>query len=526
MERHHLPAVIAVAIWLSSTLIASQGEAPKSAWVSLESGSQKLQIHDGLPQDADFSADSPQLPVAWGTFKNDINESGWAFLQIETNERAKDEVQAYAAGALEAYLTRQLIEYHWTNMFGGYCDSQPEYCRKLEQFLAENNKYSQQQQDLRKNNESFWYMVNLQMKQLTGLSDEFENNALDYSNELTDVPRVQYLNAQGDIQDLEHALGRETDFYSIDQIMACSAVVKVVGDNEGLIFGHDAWFVYRAMLRFQKHYIFPWHLTASQTEPEDVVPGHTWTISSYPGMLMSWDSFYLTSGGLAITETQLLNNNEELQKQVTPSGGIPGWIRAAVASRLATSGEEWVRIMATENGGTANSQNLVVDFKLFTPGQPVSDEVFEMTAQPENIKKYGRYYSYDECPRARMFQRDNGKLTDVDSVVTYLRYNDYKNDPLSRCNCTPPYNPVLAISARTDLLDPNGQYDAPAMNRRAVGGIDAKFVGESGPTWRIQPPFQWSTSGLADSHLGQPDKWQFKPIQHKWEPALRSTSSS
>ncbi|XP_049266803.1 putative phospholipase B-like 2 [Rhipicephalus sanguineus] len=523
--------------------------------------------------------------------------ASWAFLQIETNERAKDEVQAYAAGALEAYLTRQLIEYHWTNMFGGYCDSQPEYCRKLEQFLAENNKYSQQQQDLRKNNESFceeqreaamcssvpevqdWILdwakrVNLQMKQLTGLSDEFENNALDYSNELTDVPRVQYLNAQGDIQDLEHALGRETDFYSIDQIMACSAVVKVVGDNEGLIFGHDAWFVYRAMLRFQKHYIFPWHLTASQTEPEDVVPGHTWTISSYPGMLMSWDSFYLTSGGLAITETQLLNNNEELQKQVTPSGGIPGWIRAAVASRLATSGEEWVRIMATENGGTANSQNLVVDFKLFTPGQPVSDgtlyllermpgfakyedvshglrdkkywpgynvayfpEVFEMTAQPENIKKYGRYYSYDECPRARMFQRDNGKLTDVDSVVTYLRYNDYKNDPLSRCNCTPPYNPVLAISARTDLLDPNGQYDAPAMNRRAVGGIDAKvtsnelfpsleFVGESGPTWRIQPPFQWSTSGLADSHLGQPDKWQFKPIQHKWEPALRSTSSS
>ncbi|KAL1446445.1 hypothetical protein MTO96_028825 [Rhipicephalus appendiculatus] len=278
MERHHVPTVIALAIWLSSTLIASQGEAPKSAWVSLDSGSQKLQIHDGRPQDADFAADSPQLPVAWGTFKNDINESGWAFLQIETNERAKDEVQAYAAGALEAYLTRQLIEYHWTNMFGGYCESQPEYCRKLDQFFADNNKYSQQQQDLQKAQR-----VHLQMKQLTGLSDELENNALDYSRKLKDVPRVQHLNAQGDIQDLEHVLGRDLDLYAIDQIMACSAVVKVVGDNEGLIFGHDAWFVYRAMLRVQKHYIFPWHLTASQTEPEDVVPGHTWTISSYPG---------------------------------------------------------------------------------------------------------------------------------------------------------------------------------------------------------------------------------------------------
>ncbi|KAH7940916.1 hypothetical protein HPB49_008064 [Dermacentor silvarum] len=314
----------------------------------------------------------------------------WAFLQIETNERAKDEVQAYAAGALEAYLTRQLIENHWTNMFGGYCDSQPEYCRDLEQFFAENNKYSQQQQHLRRHNESFWNMVYLQMKQLAGLSDELENKTLDFSNEVSDVPRAQYLNALGDIQDLEHVLGREEDLYSIDQILACSALVKVVGDSEGLYFGHDAWFLYRGMLRFQKHYIFPWHLTALQKEPGD-----------------------------------------------------------------------------------------------------------EMAQG----------------------------------------YNDYKNDPLSQCNCTPPYNPVYAIAARTDLLDANGQYDVPGMNRRAVGGIDAKvtshelfpsleFVGESGPTWNTQPPFQWSTSGLAGSHVGQPDKWKFKPVHHKWKPARRTSASS
>ncbi|XP_070378120.1 putative phospholipase B-like 2 [Dermacentor albipictus] len=459
-------------------------------------------------------------------------------------------------------------------MFGGYCDRQPEYCHDLEKFFAENNKYSQQQQHLRRHNESFWNMVYLQMKQLAGLSDELENKTLDFSNEVTDAPRAQFLNAQGDIQDLEHGLGRDEDFYAIDQIMACSAVVKVVGDSEGLYFGHDAWFVYRAMLRFQKHYIFPWHLTALQTEPEDVVPGHTWTISSYPGMLMSWDSFYLTSGGLAITETQLLNDNQELHKLVTPSGGILAWVRAAVSSRLAKSGEEWVRTMATENSGTGNSQNLVLDYKLFSPGKPISDgtllllermpgiakfedishvlgdskyfagynvayfpEVFEMTSQPESVEKYGDYYSYENSPRAKMFQRDHGNLTDMDSVVAYLRYNDYKNDPLSQCNCTPQYNPVYAIAARTDLLDANGQYDVPGMHRRAVGGIDTKvtshelfpsleFVGESGPTWRTQPPFQWSTSGLGGSHVGQPDKWQFKPVQHKWEPARRTSASS
>ncbi|KAH7973117.1 hypothetical protein HPB52_021764 [Rhipicephalus sanguineus] len=118
----------------------------------------------------------------------------------------------------------------------------------------------------------------------------------------------------------------------------------------------------------------------------------------------------------------------------------------------------------------------------------------------------------------------------MDSIMSYMRYNNYKNDPLSRCNCTPPYNPVYAIAARYDLLSPNGEYIEPGMYRRAVGGIDVKvtnrelsssleYVAVSGPTWQDVPPFQWSTSGLPDNHVGQPDKWQFGPVHHKWQPA-------
>ncbi|KAH6919689.1 hypothetical protein HPB50_029323 [Hyalomma asiaticum] len=146
------------------------------------------------------------------------------------------------------------------------------------------------------------------------------------------------------------------------------------------------------------------------------------------------------------------------------------------------------------------------------------------------VEQYGEIYSYENSPRAKMIKRDHANLTDMDSIVSFMRYNDYKNDPLSRCNCTPPYNPIYAIAARYDLLEPDGQYITPMMYRRAVGGIDVKvsnrelsasleYVAVAGPTWEHLPPFQWSTSGLPDSHVGQPDRWQFGPVHHKWQHA-------
>ncbi|XP_054928985.1 putative phospholipase B-like 2 [Dermacentor andersoni] len=165
------------------------------------------------------------------------------------------------------------------------------------------------------------------------------------------------------------------------------------------------------------------------------------------------------------------------------------------------------------------------------------DEIFSISGQPAKVAKYGDYYSYEHCPRAKMLKRDHEKLTDMDSIMTYMWYNDYKNDPLSRCNCTPPQNPAYAIAARYDLLCPDGKYEVPGMYRHGMGGIDVKvtnqelmasleYVAVSGPTWINVPAFQWSTSGLPDSHVGHPDRWQFKPVQHKWTPARGTPSET
>lgn len=57
-----------------------------------------------------------------------------------------------------------------------------------------------------------------------------------------------------------------------------------------------------------------------------------------------------------------------------------------------------------------------------------------------------------------------------------MRYNDFKNDPLSKCNCNPPYSAENAIAARCDLNPANGTYPFSALGHRSHGATDAKVT--------------------------------------------------
>ena len=54
------------------------------------------------------------------------------------------------------------------------------------------------------------------------------------------------------------------------------------------------------------------------------------------------------------------------------------------------------------------------------------------------------------------------------------RYNDYTKDPLSKCDCTPPFSAENAISARCDLNPSNGSYPFPSLGHRDHGATDMK----------------------------------------------------
>ena len=126
------------------------------------------------------------------------------------------------------------------------------------------------------------------------------------------------------------------------------------------------------------------------------------------------------------------------------------------------------------------------------------------------------------------------------------RYNDFEKDPLSACNCTPPYSAENGISARCDLNPANGTYPFGALGHRCHGGTDNKVshiaiyvhiccplsvmlppscvqvvnyehfknftvVATSGPTHQELPPFKWSNTEWARPK-GHPDEFNFQPV--------------
>ena len=166
------------------------------------------------------------------------------------------------------------------------------------------------------------------------------------------------------------------------------------------------------------------------------------------------------------------------------------------------------------NSGTYNNQWMIVDYKRFKKGDtvlrpgllwileqipgtvmaedvtsvlqsqqywasynsPYFPEIFNMSGNPELVEEYGDWFSYDMTPRAQIFRRDQSGVTDVGSMMRLMRYNDYTNDPLSACDCQPPYSAENAISARCDLNPANGTYPFEALGHRDHAATDMKLT--------------------------------------------------
>ena len=172
---------------------------------------------------------------------------------------------------------------------------------------------------------------------------------------------------------------------------------------------------------------------------------------------------------------------------------------------------------------------MVVDYKLFTPGQPIAPgtlvvgeqapgmyiyadqsdfisknrywasynvpfykEMWDYAGYAPLFAKYGNQYSWSECARAQIYRRDQSKVQDLDSLKAIQRYNEWQRDPLSLGDA------CRGISARCDLNNP--MFSNSTLNGfAAFGGIDAKVTDETmvpkmaadavcGPTQVLFPP--------------------------------------
>ncbi|XP_067929268.1 putative phospholipase B-like 2 [Watersipora subatra] len=527
--------------------------------VAFDEETARYTFHDGYLQSG---------RIAEAEFQDLRLTYGLTFLTVSTNESYPDHVQAYAAGLAEGYITREITRQHWNNTIAGYCDmdSPSDYCKRLHNYLELNvNGFVNQAIIAHGGTDPYWHQVELFLTQVNGFQDGHENTPTVPTFLVRPFGALMF-QISGDLEDLEVALNKtESERKRIFGSGSCSALIKLLPGNKELFVSQDTWNGYNSMLRIMKRYLFGYHMLAAPGSP--LIPGNEMLFSSYPGYLFSGDDFYIVGSGLVVQETTIGNSNPDLNKYIQPENTVLEGIRNQVANRLATDGASWARIFQDYNSGTYNNEWMIVDYNKFTPGQaelskglltvleqlpgmivwddvtpilakqtywasynsPYFPKIFNASGTQALVDKYGDWFTYDNTPRAKIFRRDHVKVTDIKSMQKLMRYNDFQNDPLSKCNCTPPYSAENAISARSDLNPANGTYPFSALGHRSHGGTDCKitslalykqFMMEvvSGPTHDDQKPFSWSTADFADSvpHEGHPDTFDFGPVQTNW----------
>ncbi|RUS86577.1 hypothetical protein EGW08_005658 [Elysia chlorotica] len=532
-------------------------------WVIFDNEKEIFQISEQQP--ADY--------VAVASLANTINETGWAKLDVTThagpNRKYNDSVQAYAAGFVEGHLTRSLMTMHWTNTGAWVCpEPMTAQCIQLKQFLQKNMDWMLDNINTFSFSSPFWHHVRLFLEQSAGLQDGYAKMPGKLNLNI-DIMGVYSWQVGGDFETLLNLFPTSSSSSSDQKVKTpdpmamgtghCSALLRLLPDYSDLYVAQDTWSDFSSMLRMLKRYSF--EMIKFPEDPSTPAPGNTMTFSSYPGALYSGDDFYTISSGLLTQETTISYSNSALSKYIQPTSVLEG-IRTMVANRLAASGREWAQIFSLSNSGTYNNEWMVVDYKLFEPGSkepikglftlleqipgtivfedmteylyknmyfgsyntPYFPEIFNKSGQPALVAKFGDWFTYERTPRALIFKRDAPKVNDLTAMIKLMRYNNFKHDPLSQCNCTPPYSGENAIAARCDLNPASGTYPFSALGHRPHAATDMKvttfdlfkslsFQAQSGPTFDDLPAFQWSTSSYKDnSHVGHPDVWKFPVI--------------
>jgi len=320
----------------------------------------------------------------------------------------------------------------------------------------------------------------------------------------------------------------------------CSSLIKLLPDYSDLYFGHTTWSSFNTMNRIYK--IFSFELNDSAVKAKRLA------YSGYPGTIYSNDDYYLTSTRLAIMETtnDVFNNTEyDLISEQT----LLTWVRVLVASALSETAPEWAHIMEKYWSGTYTNQWMIVDYKLFTPNNPLPantfwimeeipsrthsadltaflargqwssfnvpffQDIYTISGYPQVVQTQGNDESYDLCPRSKIFRRDVESVKDLDSFKHIMRYNHYQTDPYSegqgKNSIASRYD--LSLTKPPSSLYPFGAIDCKIVNSDMIGKMMSEIV--CGPTTQGQPVFVWSTSYWNQSsdypHVGEPDSFNF-----------------
>lgn len=474
---------------------------------------------------------------AYGFLNDTLSSTGWSVLEIRAGygkALLADELTFFLAGYLEGFLTAQQMMDHYTNMFPQLIKDN-KTLSEVQNFMMKQDSWVREQVKQNKSTDPLWAHVGFIVAQLDGLQAGVAHWAKKQGKQPLSLFEVQFLNAVGDLLDLIPALNPTHPplrDYKLPGMGHCSALIKMLPGFENLVFGHSSWYTYAATMRIYKHWDF------------QVSESHTATgklsFSSYPGFLVSLDDFYLLGSGLMMTQTTNNIFNTTLYKLITPQS-LLAWQRVRLAHSLATSGEEWAETFSRYNSGTYNNQYMVLDRSKVKLGHSVADgaltvveqipglvqasdqtqalrrgywpsynipfheNIYNLSGYPQMWQEFGEDFSYDLCPRAKIFRRDQATVKDLHSLKYIMRYNNYKKDPYSM------KDPCKSICCRNDLKSekprPGGCYDSKVTDFHMAADFKAEAV--NGPTTQGGLPFfRWDKFDNV-SHVGLPRFYNF-----------------
>ena len=488
--------------------------------------------------------------VATGRFVDGLNVTGWGELWLSTVASFTDDVQMYAAGYLEGALTSARIAEMWEITAANTQDD-----AIIHAFVDNQTDWVVDQVKRHAATNTYWAGISLIQQQYAGLQAGYNAHVSHASKQLT---RYQFdmLQLNGDWGDLWYATHRtqrpnfsnmtadETKTY-LKSIGHCSVLVKVTADLSEVFASHSTWSGYATMNRIFKHYNL--RLQSSFVAAQRV------SFSSYPGYLESVDDFYYADSGLVMLETTNGFVNASLWDLIQPHS-LFAWQRVRLAMQNAGTGKQWYEHVAFHNSGTYNNQYAILNMRLFTPYQALKPETLWVMEQipglvygsdQTHLLTFGYFPSYnvpffrevydrsgfDEmasrlgasvpgldfqlAPRALIFRRDQGLVTNMTSFQRLMRYNNFPVDPLSHGS------PDSAICARGDL-DPSqpgagGCIDTKALSYSTFQNGSAWIV--NGPTSVASggdlPVFSW-TQFPEVVRTGVPDTMNFGFIQTQW----------
>ncbi|KAI1886721.1 hypothetical protein AGOR_G00198710 [Albula goreensis] len=470
---------------------------------------------------------------AYGYFNDTLSHNGWGVLELRAGygkTPETDEKTFFLAGYLEGFLTAGQMFSHYTNMYPQVIKD-PKVLGPLKDFMSKQDLWTREQVKVNKNSDPLWQHMGLILAQMDGLQAGAAHWAKSRQREPLSMFAVWFLNAVGDLLDLIPALVPANRF-KVPGMGHCSALIKMLPGYENLLLAHSSWYTYAATMRIYKHWDF------RLTEPHAATG--KMSFSSYPGFLVSLDDFYLLGSQLLMTQTTNSIFNTSLFSMVTPHS-LLAWQRVRLAHALAHSGEEWAKTFAKYNSGTYNNQYMVVDLSKVSLGNRIQDgaltiveqipglvvysdqsqalrqgywpsynvpfhpEIYNLSGYGEMWKRRGEDFSYDLCPRAKIFRRDQSGVKDLASMKLIMRYNNYKKDPYAKGH------PCKTICCRNDLRrkgpHPGGCYDTKVTDFHMAQHFVAEAV--NGPTTQGGlPAFSWSQFNHT-IHQGLPPTYNF-----------------